>query len=258
MLGWSIRLFRIRGIRLSVHFTFLLLLGYVGWEGWHERKQWLDVVISTATLLVVFVFVILHELGHSFMARRFGVRVSRILLLPIGGMAEFDSIPRQPKSEILIALAGPAVNFVLIGVFLLFVPFPNWNELLEAPLTPTTAAQLILLLNTFMGLFNLLPVFPMDGGRVFRALLARRLSYSRATFWAATLGKILAVVAGATALFYFQRPHYTTAMLFAFIFIAGEIEYRAVKRQDADTLRWREINARFASRPTERRQVVDV
>src|SRR4051812_14993318 len=183
MLGWSIRLFRIRGILLSVHFTFLLLLGYVGWEGWHERKDWLDAVISATTLLVVFVFVLLHELGHSFMARRFVVRVSRILLLPIGGMAEFDSIPRQPKSEILIALAGPAVNFVLIGIFLLFVPFPNWNELLEAPLTLTTAAQLILLLNTFMGLFNLLPVFPMDGGRVFRAMLARRLSYSRATFW---------------------------------------------------------------------------
>ena len=250
-------MFRIRGIRLSVHFTFLLLLAYVGWEGWRERKEWLDALVSAATLLVVFVFVLLHELGHSFMARRFGVRVSRILLLPIGGMAEFDSIPRQPKSEILIALAGPAVNFALIGVFLLFVPYPHWKELMESPLTLKTAAQLILLLNTIMGLFNLFPVFPMDGGRVFRALLARRLSYSRATFWAATLGKILSVIAAGVALFCLERPHYMTAVLFAFIFVAGEIEYRAVKRQDADVLRWREIEARFAPKPAEPPEVVD-
>jgi Zn-dependent protease len=238
-----------------MHFTFLLLLGYVAWEGWRERHDWLDAVVSVSALLVVFTFVVLHELGHSFMARRFGVRVSRILLLPIGGMAELGSIPRKPSAEIFIAFAGPAVNFSIIGVLLLFVPFPHWRELMAAPLGLKTTAQLILVLNTCMGVFNLAPVFPMDGGRIFRALLARRFSYSRATLMAATVGKMLAVIGGILAVFYFNRP--MTGLLFAFIFVAGEIEYRAVKRQDADAIRWREMQARYAPKPIDPTQPVE-
>ena len=117
-------MFRIRGIQLSLHGSFLLLLAYVAWEGWW-LDGWPGLLWSVAFIVVLFTCVILHELGHCFMARRFGVHVPRILLLPIGGMAEFDSIPLQPRSEILIALAGPAVNFGLAALALIFVRFPS-------------------------------------------------------------------------------------------------------------------------------------
>ena len=113
MLGWSINLFRVFGIRLAVHFSFLLLLAYVAWAGWMEAG-WAGVAWSVAFIVMLFTCVVLHELGHSLTARHFGIGVSRILLLPIGGMAEFDSIPRQPRRELLITLAGPAVNFAIV------------------------------------------------------------------------------------------------------------------------------------------------
>ena len=105
-------LFRIRGIQLAVHVSFLLLVALVAQEGWADDR-WTGLFWNVATLLVFFTCVILHELGHSFTAMRFGVGVRRILLMPIGGMAEFDSIPREPSREFLITLAGPAVNFVI-------------------------------------------------------------------------------------------------------------------------------------------------
>ena len=111
--------------------------------------------------------------------------------------------------------------------------------------------QLLLYANLVMGCFNLLPVFPMDGGRIFRALLAWRMPYLRATFWAATIGKILAVIAALVAVFIFHR--YLTAVLFAFIFLAGEAEYRAVRRREIDDARWREMIARMHG-PTEIRE----
>ena len=125
MLGWSINLFRIFGIQLAIHVSFLLLLAYFGWQGWGlggaQRMLW-----STLLIVLFFACVILHELGHSLTARRYGVRVPRILLLPIGGMAEFDRIPRRPAEELFITVAGPAVNFFLV---LLLAPFV-WREVL--------------------------------------------------------------------------------------------------------------------------------
>ena len=127
MLGWSINMFRIRGIQLSLHFSFLLLLAYVAEEGWQAAGPsglwW-----SIATLCAFFTCIVLHELGHSLTARRFGVNVRRILLMPIGGMAEFDTIPRKPAQEILVTLAGPAVNFAIAACLWPFVRFPgNWD-----------------------------------------------------------------------------------------------------------------------------------
>ena len=115
MLGWSINLFRIRGIQLTLHFSFVLLLAYAAMEGYEEAGP-AGIFWSTTLLIAFFTCVVLHELGHSFTARRFGVGVRRILLMPIGGMAEFDSIPRQPGREFLITAAGPAVNFAIAAV----------------------------------------------------------------------------------------------------------------------------------------------
>src|SRR5471032_1711584 len=117
MLGWSINLFRVFGIQLAVHASFLLLLAYYGYDGWKDGGL-IGLWWSLGLIVLFFVCVILHELGHSLTARRFGVQVPRILLLPIGGMAEFDRIPRKPSQELLITIAGPAVNFLLVILLL--------------------------------------------------------------------------------------------------------------------------------------------
>ena len=246
MLGWSFNLFRIRGIQLSVHVSFLLLLAYVGQDGWNQGGS-AGLWWSVATLLAFFTCVILHELGHSFTARRYGVGVPRILLMPIGGMAEFDSIPRRPAHELLITIAGPAVNFVLAGLLWCIVDFPvDW----EAGMIPGTLNELgcaILAANLVMGCFNLIPAFPMDGGRILRAVLAMKLPYLRATFWAASIGKVACVAGALTMAFYLNSVLGT--VLFVFIFIVGEMEYRAVKRRERDEAYWRETMLRFQAAP---------
>lgn len=243
MLGWSIRLFRVRGIRLEVHFTFLAMLAYVAYDGWHETF-WRGALENVGTFIAFFTCVVLHELGHSFTARAFGVNVPRILLLPIGGMAQFDSVPRRPIHEILIALAGPAVNAVIVGVLGLFVSLPPWQTLMTADLS---AAQLLLVMNVVMGTFNLLPVFPMDGGRVLRAILAMRLPYLSATRWAANIGKLLALAGIVTMTF--GLHHIMGGVLFLFILFAGELEYRSVLREETEARRWQRYFQRLCAVP---------
>lgn len=235
MLSWSINLFRVFGIRLAVHSTFVLLLVYVAWEGWQEAG-WPGVGWSVAFTLLLFTCIVMHELGHSLTARHFGIGVRRILLMPIGGMAEFDAIPRQPSRELLITLAGPAVNFVLAALLWAAIPFPaNWLPT-ALPYSLAELGREIVLLNLVMGVFNLVPVFPMDGGRILRALLAMRLPYLKATRIAATLGKVLAVIFA--CYFAFVAHAYLAAALFVFIFMAGDLEYKYVKRREAEKAHW--------------------
>jgi len=241
MLGWSMNLFRIRGIQLSIHASFLPLLAYVAWGGW-TTAAWFGAAWSVGCIIALFVCVTLHELGHAVAAQHFGVRVPRILLLPIGGMAEMESIPRRPREEIIIALAGPAVNYAILGVLLIFVRFPQGLDWGYIELSAEGFGRYLVLVNLIMGVFNLLPAFPMDGGRVFRALLAMRFSYLRATQVAASVGKVVAV-AGATYLIY--TGNYLGGVLFAFIIFAGERELRSVVRHEREVAHWREIQARL-------------
>ena len=241
-------LFHIRGIRLAVHGSFFLLLAYYAWWGWaHTGAS--GAAWSVVMMLAFFTCVVLHELGHSFTARRFGVNVRRILLMPIGGMAEFDSIPRQPRSELLITLAGPAVNFVIAALLATFVRFPGgilqWDPA-GLPLGVGEFGRYLLIANLVMGCFNLLPIFPMDGGRILRALLAMRLSYVKATFWAMSIGKVLAALAVIAAL-YFES--YMVAGLFTVILVVGDAEYRQVKRSDAAKADWAETLRRLYHEP---------
>lgn len=193
-------------------------------------------------LLAFFTCVVLHEFGHSFTAMHFGIGVRRILLMPIGGMAEFEAIPRQPSREFLITLAGPAVNFVIAAA--LWIAIRNFPE--EVPYYSMRGALFQLLVaNLYMGCFNLVPAFPMDGGRILRAALATKLSYLRATWWAATVGKIVCVLGLAFALW---KEHWLLAALAVFIFSAGQAEYRAVKQRESDDARWREMLAELYAR----------
>lgn len=245
MLSWSINLFRIRGIQLSLHVSFLLLLAYFGVEGYADggvpAMLW-----SMSFLVAFFACVVLHELGHSLTGMRFGVVVRRILLMPIGGMAQFDSIPRQPWREFLMTIAGPAVNFAIAALLWFPVSFPASWDPDSSPASLGDLGRLLLIGNLYMGVFNLLPAFPMDGGRMMRAFLASRMSYVRATFWAATVGKILS---GAGVLFGLFYGHYLLAVLFAFIMMAGEGEYRAVRQRELLEQQWREFAARITFAP---------
>jgi Zn-dependent protease len=139
--------------------------------------------------MVVFACVVLHELGHSLQARRFGIRVRDIVLLPIGGVARAERIPENPWQEIVIAISGPLVNFVLAGVLILVI-WVSGNQLdFEDGLLTN-----LLLINLVLGIFNLVPAFPMDGGRILRGLLAIKMSYLDATRLAKNVGHIIAII----------------------------------------------------------------
>lgn len=228
---WSIRLFRIFGIELELHLTFLILWGIFTAVGWMDGG-WQGIIWASLLLGLIFTCVVLHELGHSLTARYYRIRVSRILLLPFGGMAQFDRIPRQPRQEILISFAGPAVNLVIIVALLPFMTWPSW-PLFDGrglPFDLPTLVQALVVLNAIMGLFNLLPIFPMDGGRVLRAVLATRLSYLQATSISVNLAKLLTVTGILIAAFKLHDP--LLVFLFAFIYLGGDMEYRMIKRRE--------------------------
>lgn len=239
---WSINLFRLRGIQLAVHWSFFLLLAWIAEDGWQEDR-WIGLSWSVGTLVAFFACVVLHELGHSFTAMHFGIGVRRILLMPIGGMAEFESIPREPLREFLITLAGPAVNFAIVGALMLLAGVPP-----GFPFHPEFTADargfghLLVQANLVMGCFNLLPAFPMDGGRILRAILASRMPYLRATRMAATVGKFVCALSIAIAI---SQRWWMAVILFVFIFFAGEAEYRAIRRREFEDARWREMLAKI-------------
>lgn len=234
MAGWSINLFRVRGIMISLHFTFFLLLAYAGYLGWQENGipglWW-----SAGFLVAIFTCVVLHEFGHAFTAMRFGVPVRKVVVTFLGGIAVLDSIPKRPMQEFLIAVAGPAVNVVIATLLWLTVgPPDDWTSF--AMSTPADALRLLLEANVILVIFNLIPAFPMDGGRILRALLATQMPYLKATFWAVTVAKVLLVIGIAGSVY---LGNYRRAFIFLFIFSAGEAEYRSVKRRAEAEAEWR-------------------
>src|SRR5437868_855538 len=182
---------RVAGIDLYVHATFLLLLAWIGIQ---ESAQGVAAVAASMLYIVaLFAIVVLHELGHALTARRYGVVTRDIILLPIGGVARLERMPRDPRQEVLVALAGPAVNVALAALLYAIVRLTGQPPTADVydfdPLLSVRAFfyQLVFV-NLVLALFNLLPAFPMDGGRVLRALLAMRMSsYARATGIAARI-----------------------------------------------------------------------
>ena len=235
MQGWSFTIFRLFGIRLSVHYSFFLLPLLVVWNPIAER-DWSTALYALLFLLAAYVCVVLHELGHCFVALRWGIRVPRILLMPIGGMAEFDHMPREPKKEIGIALAGPTVNLIIVAILILCIGWPDdWDS--SALYEGMTGFWVeIAIANFGMAVFNLIPVFPMDGGRVLRSLLSIRMTYLKATFWAALIAKILALCLIGLALW---QHWWMAAVLFSFIIVVGDAEYRSVRRSEEEAERYR-------------------
>lgn len=195
---WSWKVGRIVGIDVYVHVTFVLLLVWVAMTSYAPRQQVEVALTGVGFILCLFAIIVLHELGHALTARQYGIKTRDIILLPIGGVARLERMPEDPKQELLVALAGPAVNVVLAGIFFAVIVVARIPVTPPEEITPFGGNLMIQLFaaNVFLALFNLLPAFPMDGGRVLRALLAMRLEYVKATRIAAEVGKAMAVVFG--------------------------------------------------------------
>jgi Zn-dependent protease len=200
-MSWSWKLGRVAGIDIHVHVTFLILLAWVGLSYYLERHSWDDVVQGVLFIVALFTIVVLHELGHALTARRFGIRTRDITLLPIGGVARLERMPDQPRQELLVALAGPAVNLALAAILFAVLAGEHLTAMKDLTLVGGDFLTKLLWVNVWMGAFNLLPAFPMDGGRVLRALLAMRMDYARATRIAASIGQSIALLFGLFGLF---------------------------------------------------------
>lgn len=221
---WSFSLGRVFGIELRIHATFLLLLAFVTLAQWLRSGDVRVALVGLGFFAALFLCVVLHEYGHALMARRFGVGTHDITLLPIGGLARLERMPETPVQELWIALAGPAVNVVIAGLLAGWLAFTGTLGSLSAidPVAGSFAASL-LVINLFLVAFNMLPAFPMDGGRVLRAVLAMRLDYARATRIAANIGQGMAVVFGLIGLFgQPMQPMLILIALFVWIGAAGE------------------------------------
>ena len=194
---WSWKIGRVRGIQIFVHVTFLLIVGWAAYAGWAEARTWTGALYQVIFILALFGCIVLHELGHALMALRFGIKTRDITLLPIGGVARLERMPKEPLKELAVALAGPAVNVVIAAVLALFlVVAGQWRGMTAEAVVEGSMLERLMAVNIFLVLFNLLPAFPMDGGRALRALLATRLGPLRATQIAANVGQGMAVIFG--------------------------------------------------------------
>ena len=189
---WQWKLARIAGIDVYMHATFLLLIGWVAFSHWTEQGTLQAVLSGVLFILLLFGFVVMHEYGHALTARKFGIRTRDITLYPIGGVARLERMPEKPIEELWVALAGPAVNVVVAAALFGYLLFTRTFEPFTS-LTVSTGSfiERLMIVNLWLVGFNLIPAFPMDGGRVLRALLGLRMEYVRATQIAANVGQAI-------------------------------------------------------------------
>jgi Zn-dependent protease len=200
---WSWKIARIAGIDIYLHFTFLLLIYLIGISYWNQHGTIAAVISGVGFILAIFACVVLHEFGHALTARRYGIKTRSISLLPIGGVASLEKMPDDPREEIKVAIAGPAVNFALALLLYIYLDISDFQITAEeAGLMEGAFLFRLMMVNIFIGGFNLLPAFPMDGGRILRAALAMRMDHAQATRQAARIGQYLAVVMGLLGMMY--------------------------------------------------------
>lgn len=228
---WTWKLGKVAGIPIQVHATFLLLVAWVAWVYWQLDPTIASVRDGLIFLAVVFGVVVLHELSHALTARAFGVKTTDITLLPIGGVSRLERQPEVPYQELLVAVAGPALNFVLAALCLgaLVARAPDQPGALEAAVTAPTLLANLFWVNVALGVFNLLPAFPMDGGRAVRAGLSMITSRAKATRIAAGLGKVLAAVFVVVGVLY--NP--VLALIGFFVWLGASAETATVDMQRA-------------------------
>ncbi len=277
----SIKLFTWLGIPVYLHWTFALLILYITWESWSVAGSWVSAVMAVGLIIALFACVLLHEYGHSLMARRYGVQTQDIVLTPIGGIARLERMPEKPVQEFWVAIAGPLVNVAIAAILFLvarlalsspywevfilsiqnhFAPISQFfgllfsgdfaglqlffsedalvqdtsrlDELVAALNLSETALfnylPVLAIINLMLVGFNLLPIFPMDGGRVLRALLAARIGRSKATQAASTVGQVIAVGFILYAMYNFQEG-YMFGLIGIFVFMTARAENAMVQ-----------------------------
>lgn len=215
---------RIANINVSIHWSLWLFLAWIAVSALSRGEKFVGTAYCVLLVVAIFACVLLHELGHALAARQLGISTRGITLLPIGGIASLERMPQRPCHELWIAVAGPLVNVAIVMVLgltlTLFTALPS-------PVEPTLFVEGIshlMWINVVLVLFNMLPAFPMDGGRIFRSTLALVVPYTDATRWAAAVGKFLAICMGLVGLF-------TNPMLIfvaTFVFLTGSAEARMV------------------------------
>lgn len=217
---WSLKIARVGATSLYIHITFLLLVAWFAFSGWREGGA-AGAGYAVAFVLLVFLCVVLHEYGHVVAAARYGIRTPSITLLPIGGLASLERMPERPAQELVVAIAGPLVNVaifaVLMGVLGAHLDFRSFDAF-DRP--GISLVQELAAVNVMLVLFNLIPAFPLDGGRVLRALLSMRFDRAKATLYAARIGQAFAVVFAAIGFF----GHPLLLLIAVFLFFAAEAE----------------------------------
>lgn len=227
---WSWKIGRFAGIDVYIHTTFLLLVAFFGFSYWQQTRTLGGTLEGIGFLLALFLLVVLHEYGHALTARRYGIKTRDITLLPIGGVARLERMPDKPLQELWVALAGPAVNLVIAALLFIYLLASNtFVPMSGMTLSDGPFVERLMSVNLSLLVFNLIPAFPMDGGRVLRALLALRLDYIRATQIAASIGQGMAFLFGIIGLF-------TNPMLIfiaLFVWIGAQQEASMVQMKSA-------------------------
>jgi Zn-dependent protease/predicted transcriptional regulator len=228
-MGWSFRIARVDGIDIKVHISFflILILGAVEWGGLTGTVD--GALFGVVLMILLFACVTLHELGHSIVAKLFGIPVREIILFPLGGVSNITKNPDKPLHDLLISIAGPLVNVVIALILALVlgrvgvVSLLDGQGMLQELETPSLQGMLLWLLaaNVTLVIFNLIPAFPLDGGRAFRAILAMFLGYRRATRIASVVGQLLAIVIGVYALI---SGNFVLALIAVIIFFGANQE----------------------------------
>jgi len=225
---WSFRIATVSGIEVRVHATFLILLAFYGFASYRHAGP-VAALAGVIFILILFACVLLHEFGHAFAARRYGIRTPDITLLPIGGLARLERMPERPGQELVVAAAGPAVNVVI--ALILFAFGARIGSV--ASVTPEQATGIALLdallaVNLILVAFNLVPAFPMDGGRMLRAILSFRMDRARATQIAASVGQAFAVFLGIVGLFNYN---FILVLIAVFVYFGAAQEATMTRMQ---------------------------
>lgn len=225
---YSLHLGRPFGIRVSVHWTFILIIVWVVFVNMQQGMNLLQTAYSVLFILAIFVCVVLHELSHSLMARRYGINTRGITLLPIGGVADLEKMPDEPRQELAVSLAGPLMNVAIALVLWVLLAATGSLHIDASTFQEITHSNFLLILmfaNLTLAVFNLVPAFPMDGGRVFRSLLALKMSRDDATYVAMNIGKVFAFFIALWGIY--ANPF--LIFIAIFIYIGAQREYEMVK-----------------------------
>jgi Zn-dependent protease/predicted transcriptional regulator len=230
---WSWTVARVAGINIDIHATFLILLAWIALVDYGQGHSASAAIAGVLLTLAIFASVVLHEFGHALTAARVGVKTKSITLLPIGGVAHLERMPERPRDELMIAIAGPAVTLAIIAVLylLLLVTGGSVTPPTSRVVTAGSFIAQVMWVNIILAVFNLLPAFPMDGGRVLRAALAMRMSFARATEIAARFGKVFAVLFALLGLLVVNNPF--LVIIAAFVWLSAAAESAMVQMKES-------------------------